>query len=216
MLAWTLLSAVSFLYPLWYEVLDIRDTIEEHAPLNHHRDGVERTDRAEHDRLFGEILASVNRDGQGLGDIRYRDPEGEVIDRLLTPAEIAHLEDVAGLVSALQYAGVAAAVAVLLLLIGGRYGVVSLPSGRRVAMSGLGTGLLAGLVVAVLGPVRVFYAAHDWVFPADKQWFFFYEDSLMTTLMQAPNLFLPAALSWLALTALLTTGLWLAGRRWIR
>ena len=50
--------------------------------------------------------------------------------------------------------------------------------------------LLIGLaLIALIGFEAVFYQLHEWVFPANNQWFFYYQESLMTTLMQAPNLF---------------------------
>ena len=34
-----------------------------------------------------------------------------------------------------------------------------------------------------------FYALHEWIFPDNHQWFFYYQESLMTVLMKAPDLF---------------------------
>lgn len=45
------------------------------------------------------------------------------------------------------------------------------------------------ILLAVFGFETVFYQLHIWLFPADHQWFFYYEDSLMSTMMQAPVLF---------------------------
>jgi hypothetical protein len=53
-----------------------------------------------------------------------------------------------------------------------------------------------------VGWVEVFYAAHRWIFPDDHQWFFFYQESLMSTMMQAPDLFLYIGIS-MAILALL-------------
>jgi hypothetical protein len=65
--------------------------------------------------------------------------------------------------------------------------------------------VLAVAVIAVLliGPKTVFYTLHTWVFPAGHAWFFYYQDSLMTTLMQAPNLFAGIAAEVLLLTVTL-------------
>ena len=35
----------------------------------------------------------------------------------------------------------------------------------------------------------MFYQFHIWLFPADHEWFFYWQDSLMSTLMKAPVLF---------------------------
>src|SRR5690625_5358126 len=61
---------------------------------------------------------------------------------------------------------------------------------------------LAALIL-LIGPVRVFYALHDYIFPDDNPWFFYYQDSLMTTLMKAPDLFGLIAVFLVALFAVL-------------
>jgi len=43
--------------------------------------------------------------------------------------------------------------------------------------------------VFIVGPKDVFYQMHIWVFPDNHQWFFYYQDSLMSTMMKAPDLF---------------------------
>ena len=47
---------------------------------------------------------------------------------------------------------------------------------------------------------------HEWVFPAEHQWFFYYQESLMTVLMKAPDLFGAIAI----LIAVLGIGFYLA------
>ncbi|MFN2223885.1 MAG: DUF1461 domain-containing protein, partial [Candidatus Promineifilaceae bacterium] len=39
-----------------------------------------------------------------------------------------------------------------------------------------------------------------WICPPGHQWFFYYQDSLMTTMMKAPVLFAGIAAEWLVLT----------------
>jgi hypothetical protein len=41
----------------------------------------------------------------------------------------------------------------------------------------------------IWGAKAIFYQMHILVFPDDHQWFFYYQDSLMSTLMKAPDLF---------------------------
>tara|TARA_Y100000588_G_scaffold356149_1_gene412087 strand:- start:498 stop:764 length:267 start_codon:yes stop_codon:yes gene_type:complete len=53
-----------------------------------------------------------------------------------------------------------------------------------IALSAITTG-----VVFALGPKQVFYWFHIKVFPEGHQWFFYYQESLMSTLMKAPDLF---------------------------
>jgi hypothetical protein len=64
-------------------------------------------------------------------------------------------------------------------------------------------GTIAALIAAVLiiGSKKVFYYLHTWIFPPEHPWFFYYQDSLMTTLMKAPDLF--------GLIAALLLALWL-------
>jgi hypothetical protein len=64
-----------------------------------------------------------------------------------------------------------------------------LPGAGRMFFLTTGAVLLSAALVLVSGPRRVFYALHEQVFPPDNQWFFFYQDSLMSTMMKAPFLF---------------------------
>jgi hypothetical protein len=54
------------------------------------------------------------------------------------------------------------------------------------------------------------------VFPEGHQWFFYYQDSLMSTLMKAPYLFGYIALALLVLTLALLTALLAAASRTTR
>ena len=67
--------------------------------------------------------------------------------------------------------------------------------------------LCCGVLLVLVGPVEVFYALHEWVFPANHQWFFYYEDSLMSTLMKAPDLFGAIALLLSGLAAVIFVAL---------
>ena len=86
------------------------------------------------------------------------------------------------------------------------------PLGRYLAYLALAAAALALGVIAV-GAKQVFYTAHTLIFPAGHQWFFYYEESLMTMLMKAPDLFAAIAAEWLLLTALCySLGIWLSRR----
>ncbi|MGK0673933.1 MAG: DUF1461 domain-containing protein [Halothiobacillaceae bacterium] len=189
-LAWLLLAKVDFLYPVAYRLLDIPATLNTFVPQNRHgRQDFIRTDAAEHARLFAAMAEAVRHGGKGLEELRYHDPQGRELGRLLTRDEVTHLRDVAHLVERGERAGLLALVgwAVFALLLGLKH--VPLPSaGRLLAGSVASLAVLAGASF-VLGPVEVFYALHRWVFPPDHPWFFYYQDSLMSSLMQAPNLF---------------------------
>ena len=71
----------------------------------------------------------------------------------------------------------------------------AMPS-KKSAFLNIGVGLIitsAGLLT--LGGKAVFYQLHIWIFPANHQWFFYYQDSLMSTMMKAPDLFAYIAIS---------------------
>ena len=42
---------------------------------------------------------------------------------------------------------------------------------------------LCVVVTFVIGPQKTFYLLHEWVFSDKAQWYFYFEDSLMTTLL---------------------------------
>ena len=108
---------------------------------------------------------------------------------MLRPPEIVHLTDVARLVDLLERAGVIALLAIVLLVVAMRRKGTVLPSPFRLAIGSVAGVIVAALVVVALGATEVFYALHRWVFPEGHQWFFYYEESLMSTVMKAPDLF---------------------------
>jgi hypothetical protein len=206
-IAWQALSSVDFLYPIWHKALDIGNTISVYGPQNRHRRGFERTTAVEHARLFAAIVHAVENGGRGLEYLRYRDPEGKPIDRLLTRPEIVHLQDVARLVGAFEKFGW---LCTLLFITTG----VSLrlrPTPRPVVKNVLAylavIALLSIGAIVAIGAKTVFYKLHTWIFPPGHQWFFYYQDSLMTTLMKAPDLFAGIAAEWLTLTVAIFAGL---------
>jgi hypothetical protein len=198
---WKILAAADFLYPMWYEVIGIDRTIAEYGPKNHYRENFERTTREERSRLFAAIVAAIHDGGRGLENLSYHDARGDVLGPLLRAPEITHLRDVARLIDWLFRLGLGAALAWLLALVWlWRLRLPPPPLGRHLAGIGLGAATLA-LGVVAFGAKRVFYAAHTLIFPPGHQWFFYYEESLMTMLMKAPDLFAAIAAEWLLLSA---------------
>lgn len=202
LLAWHLLAQVNFAYPLGYQWLDVHTHIQTYGPENRYKDHFAHTSKAEHHRLFGEITRAIQTGGQGLTEIHYSLPNGQQ-ETLLRPPEVVHLEDVAKLVRDIYRLGLAGAVLLLLTLSYACYRRRRLPSARKL-LTGFAIAIasLAALVLLV-GPVRVFYRLHDYIFPDDNPWFFYYQDSLMTTLMKAPDLFGFIAVLLVSLFALL-------------
>ena len=202
-IAWHVLAKADFVYPLWYDILGIERTIAEYGPQNRYRRHFETTPKAERIRLFSAIVTAVHAGGQGLATLDYYGADGRVIDRLLTPPEIVHLQDVARLIDRLQIVGWGALAAWgILLALALRQGWRA-PSVAGALLRTLASAVTAGLVLVAIGPVQVFYALHEWVFPSGHQWFFYYQESLMTLMMKAPDLFGYIAIALLGLAVLI-------------
>lgn len=198
LLSWHLLAQVHFAYPAGYQLLKLDAHIAEFAPLNRYKDDFEFTSAQEHWRLFGEISDAVQNRGEGLADIRYSLKNGEPA-ALMHKAEIVHLQDVANLIDGFYRLGAAALVLWLVLIALARQQQLRLPALKKV-LAGFGAGLATiGLLVWIAEPKNLFYWLHEQVFPAGHQWFFYYQDSLMTTLMKAPDIFAFIALLLVAL-----------------
>ena len=141
----------------------------------------------QHLHLFSGIVDAVHAQGDGLAELEFTDDRGRTKPLLREP-EIVHLQDVANLIDVLSVAG---AVSLLIAAIG-TFMLVR----RRVVIQWKQQGLLlggllaaVGLVLLIAGPTAVFYQLHIWIFPDDHQWFFYYQESLMSTMMKAPDLF---------------------------
>ncbi len=210
--SWHLLAQFHFAYPLGYQLLDLDTHIAEFAPLNRYKDDFELVTPAEHWRLFGEISDAVQTSGKGLGEISYKLKSGEITP-LMHEAEIIHLQDVANLIDGFYVVG-----AISLLLWIGLIAVVYQQKLKLPPLKKILLGFLAGLVVIsitvlVIGPTAVFYWFHVQIFPDGHQWFFYYQDSLMTTLMKAPDIFAFIALLLLSLlVSLWCTSVYLINR----
>ncbi|ADU65896.1 hypothetical protein Selin_1161 [Desulfurispirillum indicum S5] len=217
-IGWILLGSVNFLYPQWYSLLHIEAHIQEYAPQNIHGKGnFAHTATAEHFRLFQQIVHGIHGRSD-LATITYHAPDGRKLGTLLSADEVTHLQDVAHIVTLLTRVGATCLILTLLLalLLWHRRSRLLHPL-RATALLGI-TALCISLGVYILGPVRVFYQLHDWFFPPDNPWFFYYQESLMTTLMKAPDIFGAIAVSWLLLSVFIAataySGLWyMLGRR---
>lgn len=199
---WRALAAVDFAYPVFYDLLGLGQTIERYGPQNDVRPGFHRTSRAERERVFGAIVHGIRHGGDGLEDIEYFTPDGRVIGRLLTPAEVRHLEDVAHLVGRFERLGWLSLGIVAALTAAAALRRERPPAARRLVQGTVGVAAVATLAVLVIGPKDVFYWLHEVVFPPDNQWFFYYQESLMSMMMRAPDLFGAIAALWLPLALL--------------
>lgn len=201
--SWIILAQSHFLYGIWHDYGGIAEGIEQYGPQNRFRQDFAATTRTERIRIFAAINRAIHRGGEGLEDIVYRLPERGVEHLLLREPEIVHLRDVAILIDKLRLASAVSLLLWLGLLLYFVKSHQSLPSLKQQFFYVLGILLLALALILLLGPVKVFYTLHIWIFPAEHQWFFYYQDSLMSTMMLAPVLFAWVGIVWLLLAFML-------------
>jgi len=189
-LAWKSLSATNFFFERLYQLHAIDEQIKKYAPQNRNKENFELTQSSEHQRIFGEIVSSINSNGRGLAEISYFNSFGDKIDEFLTNDEITHLEDVSELIVystqiALSLTGVLIAVYGFFFyykVSRSRYfwkPVTTLFSFSTMVFTLI---LITGFVF-VIGARKVFHILHELLFADKGQWFFYYQDSLMTTLL---------------------------------
>jgi len=188
-ISWLLLSKINFLYPTFYQLLSIEQTISEFGPQNHYKQGFSSTTSAQHFEYFEQIVDGINHQGEGLSDISY--PHQGVMVKLLREAEVIHLQDVANLIDSLTIVVGVGMFGALLSLGYFRYAEQKKPTIRRQLLSLLMLIVTVVVTGLMIGFIEVFYWLHQVIFPHEHQWFFYYQDSLMTTMMQAPTLFGP-------------------------
>jgi len=188
-LAWHILSACNFFYPVLHDVTGIQETIEEYAPKNIYKKSFDETTRAQRAKLFRRIVYGINHDGAGLDSIQYSNAAGKPLGALLRPPEITHLKDVAHLLNTFRTLAVSALavyIATVIWLLARR---LSIPKPRYLLAVTVLTALGATLIISLSGAKDIFYRLHTVIFPQGHQWFFYYEESLMTLLMKAPDIF---------------------------
>ena len=188
MLSWHLLSQFDFAYPTAYDAISIDHHIERFGPKNRFRPHFETTDKDQHLTLFGEIAHAIQHSGEGLADITYITAQGQQIP-LLRNAEVIHLQDVANLVDLFYVLGYICIALLLITAMTAWHYKLSFPPVKMIAI-GIGIFIaIIGMIIMIVGPKDLFYWLHVQVFPPDHEWFFYYQESLMTTLMKAPDLF---------------------------
>jgi uncharacterized membrane protein len=84
--------------------------------------------------------------------------------------------------------------------------VTTVPKGKHKLIAVLLLCLFVVVVLSLWGFTSLFYYLHTIVFPADHQWFFYYRDSLMATIMKAPDIFSAIAAQLLIVALLLAVG----------
>ena len=187
--SWLILMPLDFAYEWLYGLIDIDQHITKYGPDNYVKNGFELTTDAERFRLFSAIVTSIHQQGAGLEALVYHNPQGAVISKLLTRDEVIHLEDVAILIDRMKLLFIASAILFIGLLSWVYFSGRRMPTFQSMLLTVM---IFLGLLVAlvfIIGPYEVFYTLHIWVFPAEHKWFFYYEESLMSTMMKAPDLF---------------------------
>jgi len=198
-LGWELMAWQNFGYRWLHDLIGIGSTIDHYGPLNLSHPNFHLTSVDERVRLFAGIVRAIHHQGAGLQALEYFGTDGQRIGLLLTEAELIHLQDVARLVNWVRPVGwVAAGLALIssiwIAVLGKQL------SGRKLLVVASIWGGLIVLGFLLFGAKAVFYWLHTVVFPAGHQWFFYYEESLMSMMMQAPDLFGAIAMVWGLLT----------------
>lgn len=175
-------------------MLDINETIQETMPRHLYKREFIETDTFEHHRLFGEMVVAVQNNGKGLEQIVFYDPNSIPLGKLLTKSEIIHLQDVSNLIASLNWISLALIVICLLILASIVFYRISMPALKTIIAGTIAIVCALGLVVLIVGAKKLFYWLHTIIFPKNHQWFFYYEESLMSMLMKAPELFGPVSL----------------------
>lgn len=187
-ITWIALSKWDFGYAIAYDLIGSEFHIAQFAPKNIHKAGFEAVTRDQHIELFGQINWSVHHQGLGLSDISYTLANGNN-ESLLHQAEVIHLQDVANLIDQFYATSFVSLAIFLLFLAMAIKAKIAFPSTIKIITGFLSVLVSSCFAILIIGPTKVFYWAHTVVFPPENQWFFYYEESLMTTLMKAPDLF---------------------------
>lgn len=199
-LSWVLLLNTNFLYPIWHDVGGIGAGIDHFGPKNRFKPGFGESTKEDRSRIFAEINDAVHANGQGLADIRYQTPSSNGSQAFLHHDEIVHLQDVAKLINLLKIVSLANFLTWLALA--GTF-IVLFRALPPLSTQYLGLAVILTISLLVLfsiGPGKVFDQLHIWIFPKENKWFFYYQESLMSTLMMAPKLF-----GWIAASMALLT-----------
>ena len=188
-ISWIVLTPLNFGYQQLYSAINIDQHIATYAPKNIHKKDFQQTVEQERFRLFADIVTAIHQQGEGLAGLAYHTPQGQRIDSLLTHDEVVHLEDVAILIDRMRLLLLVLSVIFVGLLIWMYRSRQTMPSFRSILLSAIIALLAMTAIILLIGPHKVFYQLHIWAFPAEHKWFFFYEESLMSTMMKAPDLF---------------------------
>ena len=194
-LSWHFLSKANFFFDTLYDMHQIESHIAEFAPQNRqNRINFELTSKNERIRIVGKILRTVNSKGVGLETIKYFNTDGVPVNLFLTLAEVEHLKDVSVLVHLMNsIAFILMIIFIIIFSLAWRYKTTT-PSLLMLTCNMVGFVIIATGCIIFIGPQIVFNELHEWVFADKSEWHFYYQDSLMTTLLKAPDTFATIAI----------------------
>ena len=204
-IAWQLSASTNFLYSAWYEVLDLDVVITKYAPKNKYKKGFENTNKQQHIELFSGIVEGIQDNGKGLKQLSYTSSKTKESSALLTEAEVVHLKDVAKLVAKFEYLAVFSLIIAVFVILIIRIKNIAIAKLKFHLLGGIGFIFALTILIVIIGPTKIFYLGHELIFPNNHQWFFYYEESLMSTMMKAPVLFGPITCQLLLLTIVVWT-----------
>jgi len=115
--------------------------------------------------------------------------KSQISKKLLTPAEVLHLEDVSHLINRLTLISVGNLLFLLFISSLVYQKELRLPKRNDQLLAVILPSLLLIILLSLFGFTELFYYLHTIVFPDNHQWFFYYQESLMSSLMKAPDLF---------------------------
>jgi|TARA_R110002124_G_scaffold268253_1_gene435841 hypothetical protein len=209
-ISWQVSKVNNFFYSFWYQTLDIHQIIGKSVPRNTQGKGDFPINDIElHEKKFADIVDAIHQHGVGLAEITYVNKQLNS-RKLLTISEVQHLQDVANLLDNISHYWWGNLFFLLSLAIFYCWQVKNhagspvqqlriasfreMPTSKQKVITVLALMLSVVVLLASLGFTQIFYYLHTVVFPLDHQWFFYYKESLMATLMKAPDIFAAIAL----------------------
>lgn len=186
--AWYAAYSNYFFFPMVYQMEDIHGHVMEFAPQN-------RNGKADfvyvapsfHLTIFYQMLRAIDNEGEGLSEITYPAKDGE--KKFLTTDEQVHLQDVADLISFLKSFSPLFIVLLGCVMLAMIFGAVWPYYTWRMFRGLMLVVALFGAVLYFTGFTSIFYGMHTLVFPEGHKWFFYYQESLMSTMLKAPDSF---------------------------
>ncbi|MGB2739547.1 MAG: DUF1461 domain-containing protein [Cognaticolwellia sp.] len=239
-ISWQVSKGANFLYGFWYQTLEINNVISRNVPRNTQNKRDFPIDNIDlHEKKFAEIVSSIHQHGNGLAEISYINHQAKS-KKLLTTSEVQHLQDVANLLDTIAtfwWGNLLFLVFVLSfycrkLELKSKHitnaeqqtsvknnqlntmSIQKMPSAKQKLAALMVTIILIIVLLGLWGFTEVFYYLHTVVFPADHQWFFYYKDSLMASLMKAPDIFAAIAAQLLAVALLIAGAMDVAVNRY--